>query len=230
MFSNTRHWFLRKKISNGYTLIEVVIAIAIFSFMIALATAALNQGLKQYQHMMDKGINLWDAAKNLWVTKSFNAAIDYYVYTEGKKWFPYFHGSQDAVSYVSLSPVAGDLPVVVWLKNEKMNTGKRSLVYYELPVYTKDYKELERMDTFHDYKKGWSVKLLENVENVKIRFFGYDVRKRQSLWSNGFDGSLTKSLPALVEITYIREGKKSEIVFGISTNSMIKTHYAEIYQ
>ena len=89
----------------------------------------------------------------MWVTKSFNAAIDYYVYTEGKKWFPYFHGSQGSVSYVSLSPVAGDLPVVVWLKNEKMNTGKRSLVYYELPVYTKDYKELERMDTFHDYKK-----------------------------------------------------------------------------
>ena len=65
----------------------MVIAIAIFSFMIALATAALNQGLKQYQHMMDKGINLWDAAKIWGVTKSFNAAIDYYVYTEGKNGF-----------------------------------------------------------------------------------------------------------------------------------------------
>ena len=63
MLSNIKPWFLRKRISEGYTLIEVVIAIAIFSFMIALATAALNQGLKQYQHMMDKGINLWDAAK-----------------------------------------------------------------------------------------------------------------------------------------------------------------------
>ncbi len=230
MFLNTRPWFLRKKISKGYTLIEVVIAMAIFSFMITLATAALNQGLKQYQSMMDKGVNLWDSAKNLWVTKSFNAAVDYYVYTESKKWFPYFQGGQDKISYVSLSPVAGELPVVVWLKSERRNTGKRSLVYYELPVYTMDYKEIERMDTFHDYRKGRAIPFLEDVENVNIRFFGYDVRKRQSLWSRDFDGSVTKTIPTLIEISYTREGKKNEIVFGVSVNSRIKMHYEEIYQ
>src|SRR5208283_6146541 len=77
---------------KGYTFIEVLVAMAIFSSMIMLATMALNQGLKQYRGLMEKGVNFWDKAKYLWIDSSFGTVVDYYVYKEKVGWAPYFYG------------------------------------------------------------------------------------------------------------------------------------------
>ena len=88
---------------KGYTFIEVLVAMAIFSSMIMLATMALNQGLKQYKGLMEKGINFWDKAKYVWIDSSFSAITDYYVVTDGGNGRPIFTATRTD-SYVSLSP------------------------------------------------------------------------------------------------------------------------------
>lgn len=222
--------FRQRPYYNGYTLIEVIIAMAVFTSIVMLSTMAINQGLKQYHGLMERGINFWDNARSLWANKSFNSVTDYYVYTEKSKWFPYFYGSQDFVSYASLSPLVGDTPVVVWLWNEKQDNGRRSLVYYELPLYTMSYDEIERAGIFGDYKKGQSIKLLENVETIEIRFYGYDFYDRRYSWADNFDGSKKKVLPSLVKIIYTDGGGKNMLVFGINTNSVMKRLYDGVYQ
>ncbi len=160
MCSGTNHYLHGNRYPfKGYTLIEVLVALAIFSSMMMLAGVALNQGLKQYHGLAEKGIGFWDYAKKIWIDKSFNSTIDYYVYRRGDRWFPYFKGNQEGISYISLAPLAGDLPVVIWIRNEAAENGMRSLVYYELPIYTKSYEEIERNYIFGDYKKGRSIKL-----------------------------------------------------------------------
>ncbi len=214
---------------NGYTLIEVLVAMAIFSSMMMLAGTALNQGLKQYHGLADKGIVFWDYVRIIWIDKSFSSISDYYVYTRSDGWFPYFKGSQEGISYVSLAPLAGDLPVVVWIQNEAEETGMRSVVYYELPLYTKSYDEIERDYIFADYKKGRSLKLLENVEGIEFSFYGYNTIDRRSKWYDQFDGNKMKLLPRSIEISYAHEGQKGRLIFGTNINSMIKMNYNEKY-
>jgi general secretion pathway protein J len=230
MYSGTNHYLHGKRhFSKGYTLIEVLVALAIFSSMMMLGGVALNQGLQQYRGLAEKGIGFWDYAKNLWIDKSFNSTIDYYVYKRGDRWFPYFKGNQEGISYISLAPLAGDLPVVIWIRNEAAENGMRSLMYYELPIYTRSYEDIERNYVFGDYKKGNSVKLLEAVEGIEFIFYGYDPFEKKFKWYSNFEGERMKSLPSSVIISYQQNGKKSRLVFGINVNSPLKMAYNDVY-
>jgi len=197
--------------------------------MVLLATMAINQGLKQYHGLMERGINFWDNARHLWVNRSLSSAVDYYVADDTGKWFPYFYGSRDRVSYISLAPLVGDIPVVVWIIKERQANGRYSLVYYELPVYTKTSKEIERDYVFNEYKKGQSIKLLSDLDDVEPEFYGYDFLKQKDEWSNGYQGSKKMTLPSLLKFNYTIEGRKNILMFRLNTNSMRKAVYNEIY-
>jgi len=230
MYSDTNRYIPRQRQSiRGYTLMEVLIATAIFSSMMVLGGWALHQGLKQYHGLAEKGITFWEYAKEIWIDKSFNSMVDYYVHTRSDGWFPYFKGDQEGISYISLAPLTGELPVVVWVRNEKEESGSRSLVYYELSVYTKSYEEIERDEIFGDYKKGKSIKLLEGVEGIEFNFYGYDLYDRQFAWLSHFDGKRKKTLPSSIIVSYRHNGKTNKLIFGINVNSLRKMVYNEIY-
>ena len=201
---------------------------AIFTAMLVLAGAALNQGLRQYQGLVEKGLGFWDYAKTIWIDKSFNSATDYYVYTRADRWFPYFKGNQEGISFVSLAPFAGEDPVVVWIKNESQADGKRTLRYYELPVFTKTSEDIEREGIFEDYKKGKSFQLLEDAEDVAISFYGCGFVDRQCRWVNAFDGARMRLLPSSVKIEYTQKGENGVLLFTIHVNSYLKQFYNEI--
>ena len=229
-FGISRYFHLERPPFKGYTLIEVLVAMAIFGSMLTLGGLALNQGLKQYQGLAEKGINFWTYAMEIGIGKSFHSMIDYYVYTPSDGWAPYFQGNREGISYVSLSPLAGTVPVIVWIRDEKEDTGMRSLVYYELPVYTKTYEEIERDSVFGAFKKSKSVKLLEGVENIEFTFYGYNLLQQKYTWSGEFDGKRRKILPSAVVISYRNQGKQDKLIFGTHVNSFSKTVYNELYQ
>jgi len=216
--------------AKGYTLIEVLIATAIFGAMVTLASMALNQGLKQYQSVIERGLSFWDYARYMWIQRSFNSATDYYIYTRGEGWAPYFIGDQEGISYVSLAPLAGNLPVIVWIRIEKDNNGKRALVYYELPVYTKTYTEIERESVFGDYRKGSSVRLLEGVVEMQVSFYGYDLNRREYVWTSDYDGRKKRLLPILVKVAYVGDEHKNSLILGINVNSTVKMTYNEAFR
>lgn len=203
---------------------------AIFTAMLMLAGVALNQGLSQYQGLVEKGLDFWDYAKKISLDKSFNSAVDYYVFTRSDQWFPYFKGTQDGVSYVSLAPFAGDLPVVVWIKSEDQTDGRKRLVYYELPVYTKSYEEIDRETMFGDYKKGKSFNVGEGIEGVSFQYYGFDLLTKKYEWYDNFEGNRKKLLPAAVKISFADKGGRGVLNFRMNVNSLVKTHYNEIYR
>jgi len=216
--------------TKGYTLIEVLVAMAIFTSMLVLAGTALNQGLRQYQGLVAKGLGFWDQAKNIWIDKSFNSTIDYYVNTRSNGWFPYFKGSNNTVSYVSLAPFADEVPVVVWLKSETQENGKNALRYYELPVYAKTLEDLERDEVFGNYKKGKSFNLLEDVEGISFKYYGCGISDGQCRWLDDYDGGNRKVLPSSVKIEYTHNEEKGAFLFALHVNSRMKMNYHEIYQ
>ncbi len=203
-------------------------AMAIFSSMIMLATSALDQGLRQYRGLMVKGVNFWDKAKFLWIDSSIDSVVDYYVFKDNTGWFPYFYGDSERISYISLSPLSGDLPVVAWITKEKKDNGLYAVVYYELPVYTKTSKELDGDYVSGDYKKGNSLVLLDGVTDIAMEFYGLDAARKKGEWSQDFDGSKRKSLPSTIKLTYVSDSKQQTLLFCINTNSMRKSDYNEI--
>jgi general secretion pathway protein J len=206
------------------------VAMVILTSMLLLGGMAINQGLRQYHGLVEQGLNFWDYAKAIWIDKSFNSATDYYVYTNSDKWFPYFRGDDAGLSFVSLAPFAGNSPVVAWIVSVSEKNGNRSLIYYELPVYTKTYEDLDRDYVFGDYKKGRSFKILENVGSIEFSYYGYDGRDGKKGWHSRFDGKVMKRLPSLVKITY-RHGKMEQgvLLLSMNVNSPRKTGYNELY-
>jgi len=230
MFSGAKHLFRHKRLDNkAFTLIEVVVAVAIFTTMLILGSIALNQTLMQYKALAKKGFNFWQYAQVVWLEKSVGAMTDYYVHTAEFGWFPYFKGDANGFSYVSLSSFVGDLPCVVWVLKQKNDDGTYSLVYYELPVYTKTYDEIENDVFLENYKKGNSYNIISNAQSIDFQYYGFDIIERKYNWFNEFKGSLQKTLPSAIMITYEIKGKERKLLLEINTNSMMKAIYNEIY-
>jgi general secretion pathway protein J len=215
---------------EGYTLIEVLVALVIFSAMMILAGVALNQGLLQYHGLVDRGLNFWDHAKQIWLDKSFHSVADYYVFTKKDRWFPYFKGDFDSITYVTLAPFVGELPVVVWIKKEPDTHNKIQLRYYEMPVLAKTGEELEKENVFATYRNSPSYKVLSDLDQVDFTFYSCETQPPQRCgWNSTFDGSKAKILPSAVKIAYRRDNEKGFMLFEINVNSLIKESYDEVY-
>jgi len=216
-----------KNCSKGYTLIETLIAMAIFSFMVLLGSTALDQSLQRYQGLLGKELGLWQFTKNIWLGKSLGSMIDYYVPIGNGQWAPYFMGDQSNLSYISLAPLAGDLPVVVWIKQEKNAENKRQLVYYEIPVYTKRASDLERDEVFGDYKRGNTIPIVEEADTIGLAFFVYNNQRGQHQWVEEFDGRTQHVLPAQIKISVTKDGRREDKLFTVNTNGLLKTGYGK---
>ena len=228
IFSNLTVYnvFLKNR-SKGYTLIETLIAMAIFSMMVLLASTALDQSLQRYQGLLAKELGFWQFTKNIWLGKSLGSMVDYYVPIGNGRWAPYFIGDQSNLSYISLAPLAGDLPVAVWIKQEKDASNKRKLVYYEIPVYTKMASDLERDEVFGDYKKGNAISIVEGADTIELMFLVYDNHRGQHQWVEAFDGRTQHVLPAQIKISITKDGQREDKLFTVNTNGLLKTMYGE---
>jgi general secretion pathway protein J len=198
---------------------------AILSGMLLLGGMALNQGLKQYQGLVQKKLCFWSYAQRIWTDKCFQSMLDYYVNTIDKGWFPYFRGDQEGVSFVTLAPLAGDLPVVVWIRKEAAGDGKSRLVYYEIPVYAKSYREIKEDFASGAYRSGNSVTMIDDADSIQFEYYGYDVRDERHKWRSVFDGADTKHLPMLVQIDYGTGDGNRRSMYAIHVNSHLKRGY-----
>ncbi|MBF0320802.1 MAG: prepilin-type N-terminal cleavage/methylation domain-containing protein [Nitrospirae bacterium] len=206
---------------RGFTLIEVVVGIAIFTSMVLLSTVALNQAFDQYKTVMDEGVNLWKVARSFWIHKSASGML-YYFIDEGKRkeWYPYFVCTTDTISYVSASPMADNVPVVVWIVREK-NGNNFNVVYYELPVYVKKQEELEKDYQNGTYKKGNSFVIIEDVSDVHFESYVADPLTKLWDWSREYYGKTGGKLPKYVRVAYKKDGRYDALMLSISANATV---------
>jgi len=217
----------RKK---GYTLLEVLIATLLFSMIVFLSTFALNQSLKQYQSLIERGLNFWEDAKILWLQKSLSSAFDYYVYDERRRlWFPLFLGRLDKMVYTSLSPFSNDLPVLVILEKTTLDE-KEALIYYEAPLYTLNYKEIEKILNFREYRNFTSFVFFQGLDELKFKYYGYDRVKKFYDWFSEYDSANSFYLPAVVKIEFSKEGVGDALYGIINVQNLRKVYYNEFYQ
>lgn len=214
---------------RGYTLIEVLIASLIFSSIIFLSIYALEQGIRQYKGILERGFNFWERARFFLLQRSLASAIDYYVYDERKKfWHPFFRGGLDIIAYVSLAPFSHDTPVLVILKKEERE-GKFDLVYYESPVYTANLKEIEDILLFQTYKREVRLIFFEGLDFLEFKYYGYDRFRRFNDWFSEFDSARFLQLPLYVKIEYNKGNFRDSLFLPLNVQNFRKGFYNEFY-
>ncbi|MEM1687495.1 MAG: prepilin-type N-terminal cleavage/methylation domain-containing protein [Zestosphaera sp.] len=212
---------------RGYTLLEIMISIFIFGLMVSLIFYALSQGLYQYKSVIQKTSTFWEKSKILWLHKIFSSTIDYYVKDE--EWFPFFEGESNIIVFISESSIAENLPVMAIISSEKSESGKKRLVYYELPVYTLNYKEIKEIINSEVFKKYRKIIILDNLDSISFEYFGGDINKESADWYSYFSGKKQKTLPQFVKITLRENDTKKSLFFALKNNSNLKEVYNEIY-
>lgn len=202
----------------GYTLLEVIIALLIFTIMSVLAVRAFEQSLRQYELFKLRDGDLWEEKKWILLNRTFQCLIPYNLSNPRAQRYPYFIGRQNIISYVSNCPIVNDLPVIVFLEKELDQSGKFKLVYYEFPIYSSDYSEIKRLEFTKEYRRGTKLIYLSDVEFIELFFFGYDQIEKRWKWFMEFDGAQTISIPRIVKISYKSSRHSDTIFLGIGTD------------
>lgn len=215
---------------SGYTFLEILIALIIFSAMLSIAGVAFNQGLRNYEKLEGKKLSLWEETKILFLQRSFASIIDYYVLTGGV-FHPYFIGKEDMCSYVSLNALTEPRAVIVYLVKERESDGSFNLTYYEIPLTAQRGEDLERALAYMDFREGRGEKLLKDLRELKIEYFGFDQRRKLNRWMSVYHGREQLNLPRIVKLEWTdRQGHRDSLYLRIFAESGRKWYYNEIYR
>ena len=187
---------------KGFTLIEILIAVIIFSFVIWLASYSFSF----YTSLIKKITQPYpETAINF--SKLREAVDDAFFYVGQKrdllgkvKDFIYFYGSKNEMKFITTKPFFYNEPCVC-----KLYFDNDSIKWEESPVYSKydNYKSPEL--TQNNLKK---ITLWKNVSGFKLE---YIVDKEKV-------SSIKEKIPSLVQISFNKKGKLLVFYFNVRSD------------
>lgn len=215
---------------RGYTLVEVLVAIVIFATLIGLGTTALNQVMKYYEVIRSKDLSVWKYANLVWLDRVFLQVMDYYISDDTGRFYLYFIGAPDFLTFASYEGISTDKPVVVYLEKQINQNGKYDLLLYQVLLNSQTGKELDRYIVFKDYKKDNNpFYVMKDLDELGFEYYIYDIRSYTYRWSFYYEkGGLIP--PAFVKVSFKKDNKPDNLIFSINNNSLRKGVYNEIYQ
>ncbi len=206
---------------KGFSLLELLVAVVLFSLVVVVATGALWKTIHRFQ---EEDLLNHDERREYfhlyWLRGSFLGLMNYRVKNERKKDAPFFEGNLKEIRYISSAPVIGVLPVAVRLRvRQDEETGKFDLEYSEIEVYAKTYDELKDLFTSSSLfeKKGRSFNVFQDLDRVAFRFFGRKTNsQREGEWSTSYSSLETRLLPEKITLKCEKGDKKVAVTFFIS--------------
>ncbi len=199
---------------KGFTLIEMLVSIIIFSFIIALAAYSFRfyadmtkKIIMPYPQQAVNFSNLGDAVRSMFYFVSEDSD------ELGKKSFCiYFYGDAESMSFITAKPIriSGNIAVC------KLYLDNGTLMLDESPVYSKynNYKEPSLIA--EDEKK---IALMKNVSDLQLTYFE-NQKKTQAL---------KEKIPQLVEIQLKQNGKQRTFYFKIKSDFAKKINWTELF-
>jgi prepilin-type N-terminal cleavage/methylation domain-containing protein len=195
---------------KGYTLIEVLVSMVIFSVLITLAVSSY----RYFFSSLGKNVNQDYKLSLLTQRKIMNVTVKslepYYFMSYESKPTLFFYGTKTSVSFISYSPSYLDEPLVISTlfitdSNKELRYCERALGSLKLNSYvfrTNDCPES---------------KLYFEGENIDIAYFGWEnalelsdyyseyldvVIKPEPKWRNEYNGAEANTLPLFIKITH----------------------------
>jgi prepilin-type N-terminal cleavage/methylation domain-containing protein len=217
--------------NSGFTLIEVLIATMVLGAMIYLATFSYSAVLNVWGQRRLTDVRALSEYRNHALCRSaLESVFDYYVTDPVSErqgaFYPYFKGEPDQLQFVTLSSVFHKgLPAAARLKVTAGSgdaEGTYLVTYEEMPLNRWYIRYDNQEPAYTD-----AMVVYENIRAFKIRYYGLGVVgpfsgpgqtvvKTAYDWYERFDGSVTRSIPELIEIQLYTEGNgETRLVFPV---------------
>ncbi|MGB1197717.1 MAG: PulJ/GspJ family protein [Thalassotalea sp.] len=196
--------------SQGFTLVELLLAMVVFSSLIALATYSLMH----FERFWHKDLGKFSQVKFnnqslLQLNDVIKSAYPQIALTKRKNEAYYFLGRDEGITFVSYAPIFSSLaePAVVRIFRESSNNGYR-LVYEEAPLNNQPLIYLaQELNFIH------RLILIDNLPSLSFmycglpqRSIGLDISKKNdpSCFSE-YDGVETRLNPEIIIISMAEE-------------------------
>lgn len=162
------------RVGRGFTLIEMMVALAIFSLLISVLLGGYSQGLSLWQRALDKS-SVWQSYqyRSLWISRLTQQMVvsDYRMASGATSDF--FQGDQLGFVAISSSPItsAGGRPLPVEFKlYENIELGHVQLLYREASKANDPERGLGLQN------KPWLV-LLDGINNAQFSYYIQESRE-----------------------------------------------------
>lgn len=165
---------LQRRISRGFTLIEMMVALAIFSLLISILLGGYSQGLSLWQRAIDKS-SVWQSYqyRSLWISRlTQQLVLSDYRMASGTT-MDFFQGDQLGFVAISSSPItsAGGRPMPVEFKlHENIELGHVQLLYREANKANDPERGMGLQN------KPWLV-LLDHINNAQFSYYIQEQRE-----------------------------------------------------
>ncbi len=198
---------------KGFTLIEMLVSIIIFSFIIALAAYSFRfyaditkKIIMPYPQQAVNFSNLGDAVRSMFYFVSEDSD------ELGKKsFYIYFYGDAESMSFITAKPIriSGNIAVC------KLYLDNGTLMLDESPVYSK-YNNYKKPSLIAEDEK--KIAIMKNVSDLQLTYFE-NQKKTQAL---------KDKIPQLVEIQLKQNGKQMTFYFKIKSDFVKKINWTEL--
>lgn len=205
------------KSAQGFTLIEVLVALAVFSSVISLVLYGLEQGRLSWargNHQVEELRSLVN--RQNWLTQMFTQAVPSTFSAGYGTEVPYLQGDSTSLSFITNAPVIsgpGTYAFVI-LRFEQQPNATQSLVFYQWinrdPYYgiPTSFTTGERLVLLTDLSEArWDYYLSPRIEASSNEIGLGNFQPRHSgQWSNGYDAFDELKLPEKLHLTFTQNG------------------------
>ncbi|SIN79534.1 type II secretion system protein J [Salinivibrio sp. ES.052] len=214
----------------GFTLIEVLIALAVFSSVISLVMFGLDQGRLQWSKSTERANTYQELQlRKQWLSQLFNQAnASMFKQGYGSE-TAFFYGDQKRVKFLSNAPIIdgpGSYATVELTVEEKDN--QKALLFQQW-AYTDPYltqtaeaqssQSLVLLDNISDVQWQYYLSARTEPTSMEIRFGGFRSRP-EGFWSDQpYDADYEQVIPPMVRLSFRWQGSAYQWQFYLPMKS-----------
>lgn len=221
-----------KREGAGFTLVEVLIAMVVFSLLMVLVSSSISFSTRFWQKEHD---NLSNKISEFIYTEKLSRSIasmqPYGVYVGRNRTVRlFFQGDNSQITFVSENGLYKQGPVIVSVRVADLEDGSQSMQIAEVSLH--EYMLIQESD-LEELEWHWQ-DLKTNLTNARFVFYGYqrlsDLRldrtvanknKVKMQWSNSYQGKDTGILPHKIALEWQQIEQGVPLSFSLEFTTMI---------
>ncbi|OHU95291.1 PulJ/GspJ family protein [Pseudoalteromonas byunsanensis] len=200
---------------KGFTLVEVLIAMTIFSMVIALAVMSYRFSLQQLTKEQASH-NVDQLSKVKLINRAIREATPFGYHNELRERVPFFIGTSTSFSFINRSPILISSPVSIstlYLTDQEIRYCETPFGSIALERYRFNSDNCEQGVTFMTVKKAnfeyYAWKDWLELSNYYSPYMNVAVKPKPR-WSVDFDASQRRIMPLYVRLTISQENEEHE--------------------
>ncbi|WP_231564169.1 MULTISPECIES: prepilin-type N-terminal cleavage/methylation domain-containing protein [Vibrio] len=216
------------RLMQGFTLIEVLVVLVVFSSVVSLVLVGLEQGRLQWDRAMKSSNQNYQLfQRKQWLQQLFSQANGATFQISYGTEAPHFLGTANDVSFISNAPIISGPGTYasVSLTLENQSNGLRRLVFRQWP-YSDPYLNIPQQAIASN-----TLTLLEDIQTFEWQYYlaprqeatPWEIKyntfapRPEGLWYQEYDARFEQSTPQTVKLHFTRHNKEYVWQFYLPT-------------